>query len=79
MFFLHVLTTFVHYQTLYKYLVSKLCLNQTTYIFPYKVHRDSAFEKVADSLYVKKHIDLYMTGSNTYILSGDLTTLPADM
>jgi len=71
--------TLFDYQTLYKYLVSRLCLNQTTYIFPYKVHRDSTFEKVAGNLYVKKHIDLYMTGSNAYILSGDLTTLPADM
>ena len=33
------------------------------------------FEKVVDSLYVKDHTDVYITGSNAYLLSGDLATL----
>lgn len=33
------------------------------------------FEKVVDSLYVKENIDIYITGSNAYMLSGDLATL----
>ena len=63
------------YQTLYKYLVSRLCPNQTTYIFLDEIQKVPAFEKVVDSLYVKKHVDLYITGSNAYMLSGELTTL----
>lgn len=63
------------YQTLYKYLVSRLCPNQMTYIFLDEVQKVPAFEKVVDSLYVKKHVDLYIVGSNAYILSGELTTL----
>ena len=34
-----------------------------------------SFEKVVDSLYVKPNVDLYITGSNAYMLSGDLATL----
>lgn len=30
------------------------------------------FEKVVDSLHVKENIDIYITGSNAYMLSGDL-------
>ena len=36
-----------------------------------------SFEKVVDSLYVKPNVDLYITGSNAYMLSGDLATLLA--
>ena len=54
------------YQTLYKYLVSRLCPNQMTYIFLDEVQKVPAFEKVVDSLYVKKHVDLYIVGSNAF-------------
>ncbi|MBR3698730.1 MAG: AAA family ATPase, partial [Bacteroidales bacterium] len=33
------------------------------------------FEKLVDALFVKKDIDLYITGSNAYLLSSELTTL----
>lgn len=35
----------------------------------------ASFEKVVDSLYVKDKTDIYMTGSNAYMLSSDLATL----
>ena len=34
-----------------------------------------SFEKAVDSLYVKDNIDIYITGSNAYMLSGELATL----
>ncbi|GHV85127.1 ATPase [Spirochaetia bacterium] len=33
------------------------------------------FERLVDSLYIKKNVDLYVTGSNAYLLSGELATL----
>ena len=33
------------------------------------------FEKAIDSLYVKDNTDVYITGSNSYLLSGELATL----
>ena len=33
------------------------------------------FEKVVDSLFIKENVDLYITGSNAYFMSGELATL----
>ena len=33
------------------------------------------FQRVVDSLFLRKNIDLYITGSNAYLLSGELATL----
>ena len=46
-----------------------------TYIFLDEVQKVEGFQKVVDSLYVKENTDLYITGSNAYLLSGDLATL----
>ena len=53
----------------------RLCKGKMTYIFLDEIQKVSAFEKVVDSLYVKPQVDLYVTGSNAYMLSGDLATL----
>lgn len=63
------------YQKLYQYLIERLCPDDTTYIFLDEIQKVPAFEKVVDSLYVKKQVDLYITGSNAYLLSGELATL----
>ena len=63
------------YKKLYAYLKNRLCKGKMTYIFLDEIQKVSAFEKVVDSLYVKPQVDLYMTGSNAYMLSGDLATL----
>lgn len=62
------------YKKLYSYIKERLLPDQMNYIFLDEVQRISSFEKVADSLYVKENIDLYMTGSNAYMLSSDLAT-----
>ena len=33
------------------------------------------FQKAVDSLYIKKNVDVYIAGSNSYLLSGELATL----
>ena len=63
------------YKKLYTYLKERLCENKMTYIFLDEIQKVPSFEKVVDSLYVKKNTDIYITGSNAYMLSGDLATL----
>jgi predicted AAA+ superfamily ATPase len=45
------------------------------YIFLDEVQNVESFERLVDGLYIKKNIDLYVTGSNGYLLSGELATL----
>lgn len=63
------------YQALYQYLKERLCAEKITYIFLDEIQKVPSFEKVVDSLYVKENTDIYITGSNAYMLSGDLATL----
>lgn len=63
------------YRKLYEYLKNHLCVGKKTYIFLDEIQKVAAFEKVVDSLYVKPDIDIYITGSNAYMLSSDLATL----
>lgn len=63
------------YRKLYEYLKNHLCIGKKTYIFLDEIQKVTAFEKVVDCLYVKSDIDIYITGSNAYMLSSDLATL----
>ena len=63
------------YKKLYAYLKERLVPGKTTYIFLDEIQKVADFEKVIDSLYVKPDVDIYITGSNAYMLSGDLATL----
>ena len=63
------------YKTLYAYLSSSLCRGKMTYIFLDEIQKVEGFEKVVDSLYIKENVDVYMTGSNSWLLSGELATL----
>ena len=66
---------FLDYKKLYDYLKSKLSPDKTTYIFLDEIQLVPEFQKTVDSLYVKKNVDLYITGSNANLLSGELATL----
>ena len=63
------------HRKLYAYLKEHLVPGKTTYIFLDEVQKVPYFEKAIDSLYVKPNVDIYITGSNAYLLSGDLATL----
>ncbi|MCI9366483.1 MAG: ATP-binding protein [Clostridia bacterium] len=60
---------------LYEYLKGKLVKNKKTYIFLDEVQNVVEFEKTVDSLFINKDVDLYITGSNAYLLSSELATL----
>ena len=66
---------FKDYKELYNYINKKINLNQKYYIFLDEVQNVKFFQKAVDSLYIKKNVDVYITGSNAYLLSGELATL----
>jgi predicted AAA+ superfamily ATPase len=63
------------YRSLYDYVSSNLSREKMNYVFLDEVQHVKDFEKAVDSLYIKKNVDLYITGSNAYFLSGELATL----
>ncbi len=63
------------YKELYRYLKERLCADKMTYIFLDEVQEVPSFEKVIDSLYIQERVDVYITGSNAYMLSSELATL----
>ena len=60
---------------LYQRLQERLIPDKMNYIFLDEVQHVQSFEKVVDSLYIQPNVDLYITGSNAYFLSGELATL----
>ena len=46
-----------------------------TYVFLDEIQNVDSFQKVVDSLFLDESLDIYMTGSNAYFLSGELATL----
>lgn len=63
------------YKKLYNHVKARLHPEKTTYIFLDEIQQVEGFQKAVDSLYVKPGVDLYITGSNAYLLSGELATL----
>lgn len=63
------------YKVLYRYIKERLCSDKMTYIFLDEIQNVPDFPKVVDSLYVKNNTDVYITGSNSYLLSSELATL----
>lgn len=63
------------YKALYNYIKPRLHPSDYTYIFLDEVQQVADFQKAVDSLYIKQNVDIYITGSNAYLLSGELATL----
>lgn len=62
-------------KALHRYLKERLCPDKMTYIFLDEIQKVDAFQKVVDSLYIRENTDVYITGSNAWLLSSDLATL----
>ncbi|QAT42925.1 ATP-binding protein [Aminipila luticellarii] len=65
----------LNYKSLYQYIKEKLCKDKYSYVFIDEVQNCQQFEKAVDSLFIKENVDVYITGSNAYMLSGELATL----
>ena len=66
---------FNSYKELYDFVNKKIILSKKYYVFLDEVQNVPEFQKAVDGLYIKKNVDLYITGSNAYLLSGELATL----
>ncbi|MDR1197493.1 MAG: ATP-binding protein [Prevotellaceae bacterium] len=66
---------FNDWTVLYDEILSKIKYSQKNYVFLDEVQLITDFEKLVNGLFVRKNIDLYITGSNAYLLSSELATL----
>lgn len=62
------------YSKLYNYVVGHIKPGMN-YLFFDEIQMVPDFQKAIDSLFLRKDVDIYLTGSNAYILSGELATL----
>ncbi|MBS4056388.1 MAG: ATP-binding protein [Bacteroidales bacterium] len=60
---------------LYAHIIRALDLSKPCYVFLDEVQNITEFERLVDGLFVKPNIDVYITGSNAFLLSGELATL----
>lgn len=66
-----------NYMDLYNYVINNLQSDKKNYVFIDEIQIIPEFQKAADSLYLNKNVDLYITGSNAKLLSSELSTLLA--
>ena len=63
------------YRELYDYVNARLAPGKTTYVFLDEIQHVDHYEKAVDGLFIKNNVDVYITGSNAYFMSGELATL----
>lgn len=63
------------HKALYSLVSEQLTPDKMNYIFLDEVQRVADFQKAVDALFIKKNCDVYITGSNAFLLSGELATL----
>lgn len=62
-------------ESLHTYIKKRLQPDKMTYIFIDEIQHCAEFPTVIDSLYIRNNVDIYVTGSNAYMLSGEIATL----
>ncbi|MDR1028889.1 MAG: ATP-binding protein [Clostridiales Family XIII bacterium] len=63
------------YMDIHRFISERLVSDAMNYVFLDEVQSIMGFERMVDSLHIKKNVDLYITGSNAWLLSGELATL----
>lgn len=61
-------------KALHAYVMEHAAKDKRTYVFLDEIQNVKDFPPMVDSLFIKKNLDLYITGSNAYMLSGELAT-----
>jgi predicted AAA+ superfamily ATPase len=64
-----------NWKEIYDYIKNLLQKNVTNYVFIDEIQNIPEFEKLLEGLFVTQNVDLYVTGSNAYLLSSELATL----
>ena len=64
-----------NYKTLHDYILKRCTPDRMNYVFLDEIQHVDEFQRAVDSLFIRKNIDLYITGSNARLLSGELATL----
>lgn len=62
-------------KALYQYIKERLQPGKMTYLFLDEIQNVKEFQRVVDSFFLRDNVDIYITGSNSYMLSGELATL----
>jgi len=62
------------YKKLNDYVKARILKGKWTYVFLDEIQNCREYEKAVSSLYLKKNLDIYITGSNAHMLSGELAT-----
>jgi len=65
------------WEKLYDHICSHLSPDETNYVFIDEVQNVADFQRAADGLFIKDNVDLYLTGSNSRIQSGEWATMLA--
>ena len=60
---------------IHTHIKERLVDDKPNYIFLDEIQNVAEFQRLVDSLYIKPNVDVYITGSNAYLLSGELATL----
>lgn len=64
-----------NYKALYNFINALIKDDKKYYIILDEIQNVNEFQKTIDSLYLKKNVDIYITGSNAYMLSSEIATL----
>lgn len=62
-------------KALYNYVNRRLVKGKMNYVFLDEIQHVADYADVVDALYIKDNVDMYITGSNAYMLSSEIATL----
>ena len=63
------------YRQLYAHVCQQLLPDKQNYVFFDEVQMVSEYQRAVDSIFLRSNVDIYLTGSNAYLLSSEIATL----